>query len=212
MSSIDFDERINVLLDLDQTLIAAVPIVKDEDDDEEEEDQYYDFGKHKKKARLFDFENMDDYYIIFQRPNLQEFLDYLFANFNVSVWTAASKDYALFIVDKILLIKPERQLDYIFFNYHCTISSKVTGYTKSLKMLWEVYKDDKYNKNNTLIIDDYDEVCETQPYNCIPIEPFHFTKKNSQNDEFLINLIKKLENLKKDNIIGNKEFANVFKL
>lgn len=212
MSSIDFnDKKINILLDLDQTLIAAVPLVK-EDDEDEEEDQFYDFGKYKKKARLFDFENMDDYYIIFQRPHLQEFLDYLFENFNVSVWTAASKDYALFIVEKILLVKPERQLDYIFFKYHCSISSDVTGYTKSLRMLWDVYKDDKYNKNNTLIIDDYDEVCETQPYNCIPIEPFHFTKKNSQNDDFLLNLIDKLEDLKKNNIIGTKKFENVFKL
>ena len=45
-------------------------------------------------------EKKDGHYKVFERPGLQEFLDYLFANFNVSVWTAASKSYALFIIDK----------------------------------------------------------------------------------------------------------------
>ena len=101
----------NVVLDLDQTLISA------EDWDSK------DFKKHKNKAKKFEFHDMDGYYIVFERPNLQSFLDYLFANFNVSVWTAASKDYALFIIDKIILSKPGRHLDWIFFSY-CDISKK----------------------------------------------------------------------------------------
>jgi hypothetical protein len=46
---------------------------------------------------------MENYYIIFERPGLQQFLTFLFKNFNVSIWTAASKDYALFIIDKIII-------------------------------------------------------------------------------------------------------------
>ena len=71
----------NILLDIDQTLIDAVPLVLDEDDDEE----FFDFRKYKEKAKRFDFENMDDYYVIFERPHLQKFLDYIFENFNVSI-------------------------------------------------------------------------------------------------------------------------------
>ena len=137
----------NIILDLDQTLISA----------EAEED--YDFNKNKNKAKLFNFKDMDGYYIVFERPNLQSFLDYVFENFNVSVWTAASKDYALFIIEKIILCdKPERKLDWIFFSYHCDISKKITKHTKDLSMLWDIYKIDNYEKDNTLIIDDYDEV------------------------------------------------------
>ena len=43
----------------------------------------------------FSYHDMDGYYIVFERPGLQEFLDYLFANYIVSVWTAATKDYAI---------------------------------------------------------------------------------------------------------------------
>ena len=60
------DKKLNYILDLDNTLISAVP--KEE----------YDFKKFRNKAKKFYFENMDDYYIIFQRPGLQDFLDYLF--------------------------------------------------------------------------------------------------------------------------------------
>ena len=37
----------NILLDIDQTLIDAVPLVLDEDDEEE----FFDFRKYKEKAK-----------------------------------------------------------------------------------------------------------------------------------------------------------------
>ena len=103
----------NFILDLDQTLISA------------EAEEEYDFKKYNKKAKLFNFQDMDGYYIVFERPGLQKFLDYLFSHYNVSVWTAATKDYALFIIEKMLLKKKKnRTLDYIFFSYHCDISKR----------------------------------------------------------------------------------------
>ena len=41
-------------------------------------------------ASKFTFHNMDDYYITFERPYVQEFLTWLFATYNVCVWTARS--------------------------------------------------------------------------------------------------------------------------
>jgi TFIIF-interacting CTD phosphatase-like protein len=150
------------------------------------------------KAINFDFENMDNYYVIFARPGLQKFLDFLFANFNVSVWTAASKDYAMFIIEKMILMnKPERKLDYVFCSYHCKITDKVKNGTKDLSILWDKYKLPGYNKNNTYILDDYDEVYETQPDNCIIAEPFYFTHEGSENDGFLPKLTRKLSKFKK---------------
>lgn len=194
----------NIFLDIDQTLIAAVPFKKDEDD---EDDVEFDFNKHKKKARLFKFENMDDYYIIFERPHLQEFLDYVFENFNVSIWTAASKDYALFIIDNFIYKKecPERRLEYVFFSYHCDKSLALTNNTKDLSLLWNTYHDKNYSETNTLILDDYDEVKNTQPKNCIEIKPFYFTNNSSQNDKTLLNLIGKLDRLNKTKSIGVKD-------
>lgn len=175
-----------LVLDLDQTLISA------------EADEEYDFKKYQKKALLFDFHDMDGYYLVFERPHLQEFLDYAFANFDVSIWTAATKDYALFIIDRIILAgKPERKLDWIFFSYHCDISEKLGNGTKDLSLLWDLYHLPGFNKNNTVILDDYDEVCETQPKNCIIAKPFFFTDKNSEKDTFLKDLIPVLGNVKK---------------
>ena len=177
------EKNINILLDLDQTLISAEAL------------EEYDSKNNKKKSKKFKYHNMDGYYIVFERPGLQDFLTYLFENFNVSIWTAATKDYALFIVDKIILNnKPERQLDYIFFKYHCNISNTLKNSTKDLSMLWDIYNIG-YKKDNTLIIDDYNEVYKTQPENCIIAKPFEFTQENSENDKFLINLKLKLEKI-----------------
>lgn len=196
----------NIFLDIDQTLIAAVPLVIDEDDEDED---FFDFRKYKEKAKRFDFENMDDYYVIFERPYLQKFLDYLFENFNVNIWTAASKDYALFIIEHIIIGNHQnRKIDYTFFNYHCSLSSKFKKGTKDLSMLWDVYKDHNFSPLNTFILDDYDEVYNTQPNNCIFADAFHFTKKGSEKDKFLYNLIPKLKRIKSNIEKGKKNFLN----
>jgi len=203
----------NIFLDIDQTLIAAVRLDNlDEDDEEDDDEDFYDFKKYKNKAVEFSFENMDDYYIIFERPHLQEFLDYLFENFNVSIWTAASKDYALFIIEHIIKAgKNERRLDYTFFSHHCSLSSKLKNGTKDLSMLWDVYKDSKYNRFNTFILDDYDEVKKTQPNNCIEIRPFFFTKKGSEKDRVLLDLIDDFKEIKKNINKGVSNFLDVRK-
>lgn len=185
------NKKPNFILDLDQTIISA------------ETCENFDKKKYETKSKLFKFHNMDGLYYIFERPNLQNFLDELFNKFNVSVWTAASKNYALFIIDKIILKNKNRKLDWIFFDYHCDISKKLTDNTKSLKILWKNYKFKNYNKNNTVILDDYDEVWQTQNSNCIIAKPFEFKKNGSEHDQFLNNLIKKLDKLEKN--MKNKE-------
>ena len=141
---------------------------------------------------------MDGYYMVYSRPYLQEFLDYIFKNFNVSIWTAASKDYALFIIEKIILDKKvDRKLDFIFFSYHCDISKKTKKYSKELCTLWDIHKLPGYSSKNTVIIDDFKtDVHKSQPNNCIISPPFKFTKDGSENDTFLKDIIPQLEKMK----------------
>jgi TFIIF-interacting CTD phosphatase-like protein len=170
-----------IVLDLDQTLISAEPT------------EEYDFSANKNKAKKFVFHDMDGYYVIFERPGLQPFLSYLFDNFNVSIWTAASKDYALFIIDKIILAgNSNRKINYIFFSYHCDISESYKNGTKDLSLLWDTFKLTEFSKDNTFILDDYDEVHKTQPGNCIIAVPFEFSKDGSEGDNFLEKLIPKI--------------------
>lgn len=168
----------NVLLDLDNTLISAEPC----------EDFPIKDTNVRNKILRFTFHDMDGYYIVFERPNLQEFLDDLFSNYNVSVWTAASKDYAVYVIDQIVLPeskRDKRKLDYIMFSYHCDMSRKKYHTPKHLNMLYDVFRLPGYDRSNTIIIDDLIDVYKCQPSNCINIKAFNFFESQSDKDTTL---------------------------
>lgn len=190
-----------IFLDLDNTILSAVPL---------EEMKWTE--KTKEKAVQFEIHNIDNYYVVFERPYLQEFLDYLFANFKVSIWSAATKDYVLFIVNNIILKgHSERKIEYILFSYHCDLSKKECEKgPKDLRLVWDVLKLDGFSKENTLILDDLKKVFKTQPCNCIPAEPFEFENKGSENDDFLKRLVERLGKFK--TLIPEKENLCLAKL
>lgn len=176
-------DRINVVLDLDNTLISAI-------DPEEIESVGTEIFSLQKSFKCVD---MDDDYKIFQRPYLQYFLTWLFANFNVSVWTAATKSYALFIIQNFIISnRQDRKLDYILFSNHCDESKKISSYEKSLLMMSEIYPVG-YNINNTYIIDDNEEVFKAQPNKCILVKPFNVLENDCRKDKELLKVKKILE-------------------
>lgn len=179
----------NLFLDLDNTLLSAVPI---------EEIKWTE--DNRKLACEFPFHNMEDYYLVFERPGLDEFLDFIFSNFNVSVWSAASKDYVLFIVDKIIRKKPGRNLDYIMFSNHCDECKKhKRGSIKLLDFLWDKYNLGKFTKENTFIIDDNDIVIKHNPFNSIHIKEFEFEDgKKCKDDRELVQIIPYMQKIKDD--------------
>jgi len=176
--------RINIILDLDNTLISS--LAKDEET-----------SILKPRMKQFRWENMENVYKVFERPGLQDFLDFLFDNFSVSVWTAASKSYALFIIEKFILHnRPTRKLACILYSHHCKKSKKLTKKQKALHILQSHFKMSNYDMNNTYIIDDHPEVYQSQPQNCIHIKPFEFSDRQSFKDDELLKVIKpKLEKL-----------------
>lgn len=176
----------NIILDLDNTLISA-EAYEDVDHNEKMRKDLL------KKEDKFDNHDMDGYYIVFERPGVQEFLDYLFENFNVSIWTAATKDYAIFVIEKVILKKPSRKIDMICFSYHCDISKKKYKNSKKLDLWWNEFGLEDYNKKNTLIIDDLDEVYDCQPKNAIRIKPFEITDADAEKDVELKNIKKFLK-------------------
>jgi TFIIF-interacting CTD phosphatase-like protein len=160
------ETRMNVLLDLDNTLINAL-------EEPEREQVPLDF------QNKFDHKDMVAYGMrVFARPGLQKFLDFLFANFNVSIFTAAEQEYAFFIVKNFILTKPNRKVDYIFFRYHVDMGIKRYDGTKDLRLLFNVFNLPNFYPCNTVIIDDLDEVEEANPYNTIRIKSFDVSKDN----------------------------------
>jgi hypothetical protein len=193
-------KTVNVILDLDQTLISSELLDKTQADDGE---KIYDIKDNLEKARKFNFQNMEGLYVIFERPHLQAFLTFLFANFTVSVWTAASQDYANFIVKHIIIGDyTDRKLDFFLCNYHGKKSSEMFSGTKDLNMLWECYKIPNYTKDNTIILDDYDEVWKTQKDNCIIAKEFCYFHEESEEETFLV----KLQQLLQEKILDNPDF------
>lgn len=169
--------RYNLFLDLDNTLVSA-----------------YKYDELAKKPPALIEYNMDNYYAVFERPYLQHFLDFIFENFNVSVWTAASQSYALFIIDKIIRKKKSRQVNFVLFSYHCKWSRELSKRSpKSLKLCWDLFKLPGHTKENTIIIDDLDLVYKHQPQNCIPVFPFEATEKNSYADKELLRVEQELK-------------------
>ena len=173
--SLHYDpSKMNVLLDLDNTLINAC-----------EEDEMSLIPKQ--FAKNFEHFNFEGEYEIFGRPHLQEFLDFLFANFNVSVWTAAERGYALFIIDKFLLTKPERKLHMFFYRHHVILGEQRFQQTKDLRLLWEYLRVPNFWPCNTLIVDDLEDVQVANPFNTLAVHSFDMVAKKSEG-EYVANI------------------------
>ena len=193
----------NLYLDLDNTLISAI-----------EMENYENLSSKKKKEIIsLKKENMSDIFCIYQRPNLQKFLKFIFKNFNVSIWTAASKDYALFIYDKIIIPdshKNDRKLQYLLFHYHGVCSKKRYGKKnpKQLQTLWDNYNLPNHNKHNTIILDDHPHVYNSQKLNCIIAEDFDIENPECEKDNFLNKCTKHLTNYLKEYNLNNGKVQN----
>lgn len=170
----------NIVLDLDNTIISS--LTKDE------------FNKKKIEHKSEFTSVCDGMYYTMARPHLQEFLDYIFPRFHVSVWTAASKDYAKEIIKKFILNKKNRNLRGFLYDTHCKESMDIVN-PKTMKDLRYLYisKNNLFNKNNTVIIDDLKEVLNNNKKNSIDSEYFDSSKKNAPKDTFLLQLMKDLE-------------------
>jgi len=182
-------QKLWVVLDLDETLLHAVP-TKELHEKFSTRGEKSVLAEHVKSLNVHDMKDTDEtgktnsFYIVFERPGLQEFLDYLFEKFNVLVWTAATKDYAAFIVDKILIQSKPRKLHYLFVNHHGKKSAKKYGkkHRKRLEMLVDFYKIPGLAKNGNagkdgndvvpVIVDDHNDVHSSQPDICVAAPPW----------------------------------------
>ncbi len=159
-------DRMNVLLDLDNTLIHTL---------EQDERKQVPLSFQSQ----FDFKDIHAYGMrVYARPGLQDFLDYLFDNFNVSVFTAAEQEYALFIVNNFILTKPTRKLNYIFFRYHVDMALKRFKGMKDLRLLFDVFRLPNIYPCNTVIVDDLPDVLSSNPKHAINIASFDVAKDN----------------------------------
>jgi hypothetical protein len=205
--------KINILLDIDNTILCSQDISSFEKEKEKKKDKYNELNKHTIKG----------FYKVFERPYLQEFLEFIFENFNVSIWTAATEEYASFVIKNIIkseklksTLKEKLKLNVILHSDHCKISTEKGNGIKDLSLLWEcnnpLHLDSRFKKTfksyNTFILDDYrEEVYEKNKNNCILVEPFDYENENCHKDKYLKNLKKSLTKFLKE---GDNKDLQVF--
>jgi hypothetical protein len=63
-------------------------------------------------------------------------------------------------------------------------------------MLCTIWKQQEFDKDNTFIIDDLEEVKESQKKNCISVKPFFFMENDSEYDQELMRLKDVLSQIK----------------
>lgn len=178
------NKKLNLVLDLDNTLISSL-----------EKDEI----TKKIENRKLEYKDMDGYYRVFSRPHLKTFIDYAFNNFDITIWTAASKDYALFIINKILIPKSSKKhkLKMFLYDENCD-QSREKYHKESPKDLNYLYNFSGYHSCNTIIMDDLQDVFNANPKNTLRADYFDASKISSERDDFLLRAIDKLEYIKKN--------------
>ncbi len=177
-------KKINVILDLDNTIIYSIPFNK------------LPKTKPLKWLESFTTHKMDNDFLVVERPGAQEFLDWLSDNFNITIWSAASPEYVDFIRKKVF---KKRKIEHVFNSDNCEDSQKHYGenFIKKLDLLWDKYKLQEYTPQNTLIIDDLKYNTNPQPHNALHIKKF-IAKEESVNDTALQEIRVKLSEIKKN--------------
>ena len=190
--------RLNIILDLDNTIIHSIS---------------YDRMKFVPKNLELENKDIGDF-ITYRRPHLDRFLNFLFANFNVGVYTLGSRDYAEDIVWNFIQDVPNRKVDFILSREDEIVNKSLEKYkyfnlTKNLNYIWNDLKIYDYYPCNTFIIDDNPYVKMSNKVNTIHIKKFEVLRDdNTFNtdctyDNVLLEITRELMRLKKE-YEGNK--------
>ena len=197
--------KVTIVLDLDETLLHALS---------------YDETPLKLQNNppegIFIFV-MDDQpddtnpYVIFVRPGLYPFLEHIFNVANVCIWTAASQDYALWIIKNILHKNENgesltRDFKVFLSSHHCDISydtengHKVLSCFKDEFKLHNLDKQDFNDEDVCLLIDDSSSAKKgnsdpTKFHQCFKIKAFELDENGNlpKNDTALQNLVDELQ-------------------
>jgi hypothetical protein len=130
-------------------------------------------------------------FYVYPRPHYKSFLQFLFANFHVGLWSSAKKHNILRLINDENCGFPKTFLDmltFIFDQSHCTAipvpNSKKPLFLKDLSIVWEKFP--QWNASNTLIIDDSVEKLQRNP-KYTSISPPTWTRNDVKDESLGIN-------------------------
>ena len=131
-----------------------------------------------------------NFYYVYTRPGLKEFISFALDNFNVAVWSSASFNYVEAMVNEIFP-NPDK-LKFYWASNRCTMRYSFEHQEwydiKDLKKVGRI----GYNKERILIVDDTPAKSERNYGNAIHMQPF----TGDQNDRYLYMLVEYLKTIK----------------
>lgn len=171
--------KIRLVLDLDETLIHTIPI--------KENDIIEMNNFPSEKFSILQLPNF--ICMVFLRPYLKEFLNYIFNFFEVSIWTAGNTMYCKEVIkiilteeqiNKTLFILARDKNNYIDIKTN-KIYKNVTFEDEIIKPLEILWNDNEFSNNfnelNTLLIDNDTFILSSNPYNSLVITEFNSKSK-----------------------------------
>jgi len=150
-----FDKKL-FILDLDETLIYATEEVLERNED-------FCVGQ----------------YFVYKRPFLELLLGFCFGNFNVAVWTTATKSYAEEILRKIL--KKNQKLQFLWTRDKCTLFYDEEEHEHYfVKRMYKIRRRG-YKLKSVIVVDDTPNVWRCSYGNLIRVRKF----EGDENDDEL---------------------------
>ncbi|KAI5798251.1 HAD-like domain-containing protein [Pyronema domesticum] len=158
------------------------------------------------------------------RPGLAYFLEYLFKNHKVMVWTSARPENATRMVnacftqtqkEALLALWARDTLGLTQLQYNAK-----TQVYKTLERVWEgefkikvqeEVKEEEFTQFNTVLFDDSTEKARAHPYNLVCVPEFTASSAQKSSDEVLWQCIEYLEELKWQTNVTNYIRHNPFK-
>ncbi len=172
----EIENKILLVLDLDETLIHAT---------------------ERKLEIDFDFQYAD--YFIYRRPNLKWFLESMSADFKLAVWSSADDKYVEEIVEKI---KPENiEFEFVWGRTRCTTKRdyKLDEYVHEKRL--KKVKKKGFSIERILMIDDSPEKTKDNYGNAVYVSAF----EGDQNDSELKTLAEYLKSIKSSSNVRSFE-------
>ena len=173
--------KLNLILDLDETLINFVPHT------------LWDTISSVEKAK-YKFIASDDGVIV-ARPHVKELLDYAFLSCDVSIWTWANEKHAQNVLHFIAKNRLSKFLN-IWSANDANTAYRVYGKGKDLRHLWFSLNINGFMPCNTVLVDDLDDnVChEANRRNAIQVPAFKLFGESGlyldpSSDKALLNVI-----------------------
>ncbi|CAO3673023.1 unnamed protein product [Umbelopsis ramanniana] len=153
------------------------------------------------------------------RPHYTEFLEYLFGQFEVGVWSSARQNTVSNMCQLFGDFKKQLLFTWSRENFGLSEDDYLRNIPtlKDLQLVWKNLEDNpnlpSYTAYNTVLLDDSSSKAALQPFNSIAISEFNHknTDKQLNGDNELLNVIAYLEKVKYEDNVSNFMKLNPYK-